>query len=264
MGGRQKSSASAVASPLDDLPSAPTRSMTVANWIVQRIRDALFEGRLKSGDFVGTELDIAKKFGVSRIAARDALKTLDAAGVVAIRPGPGGGARIAQANPKRFSDALAIQLKLLALSEKEIYVSQQAIELMATEYAARNATESDLEALEGLLHQAKSLKHDPIAFSQSCFEFHAAVTRASHNRVLVALREAIESVIPDAYRGNPNPQQMESILDYHRKILQLLKRRDAERATEQMREHMRSLDRWLEKLAVERARKERAGKRQRS
>jgi GntR family transcriptional repressor for pyruvate dehydrogenase complex len=235
--------------------------MTVANWIVQRIREALFAGRLKSGDFVGTELDIAKRFGVSRIAARDALKTLDAAGIVTIRPGPGGGARIAQANPTRFSEALAIQLKLLALSEKEIYVSQQAIELMATEYAARNATEADLEAIEALLHEAKSLRADPVAFSQSCFAFHAAVTRASHNRVLIALREAIENVIPDAYRGDPNPQQVESILEHHRKVLMFLKDRKPERATEQMRKHMRSLDVWLDKLAARGARAAATGKR---
>ena len=59
------------------------------------VRDALFAKKLKPGDFLGTEKDLAARFKASRIVARDALRTLEALGIVEIRMGKGGGARIA-------------------------------------------------------------------------------------------------------------------------------------------------------------------------
>src|SRR5579863_5450425 len=89
---------------------SPGRASTLSAQIVAEIRDALFEKRLKPGDFIGGEKDIAAKAGVSRIAARDALRTLEALGVVEIRMGSGGGARVARGNPRHFAEALAVQL----------------------------------------------------------------------------------------------------------------------------------------------------------
>jgi len=87
----------------------PTRSAaTLSSRIVEEVTAALFEKRLAPGDFLGTEKDIAEQAGASRIVARDALRTLQALGVVEIKVGAGGGARIAQGNPRLFSQALAV------------------------------------------------------------------------------------------------------------------------------------------------------------
>ena len=72
------------------------RSSSLSAQIVADVRDALFAKKLKPGDFLGTEKDLAARFGASRIVARDALRTLEALGIVEIRMGKGGGARIAQ------------------------------------------------------------------------------------------------------------------------------------------------------------------------
>ena len=76
------------------------------------MRDALFGKKLKPGDFLGTENDLAARYGVSRIVARDALRTLEALGIAEIKMGKGGGARIARGNPRLFAEALAVQLDL--------------------------------------------------------------------------------------------------------------------------------------------------------
>src|SRR5689334_10891942 len=74
------------------------RSPTLSTQIVTQVRDALFAKELRPGDFLGTEKDLAQRFGVSRIVARDALRTLEAQGIVEIKVGSGGGARIAKGN----------------------------------------------------------------------------------------------------------------------------------------------------------------------
>jgi DNA-binding GntR family transcriptional regulator len=71
------------------------RSSSLSAQIVSHVRDALFAKQIKPGDFLGTEKDLAAQFGTSRIVARDALRTLEALGIVEIRMGKGGGARIA-------------------------------------------------------------------------------------------------------------------------------------------------------------------------
>ena len=105
------------------------RSSSLSSQIVADVRDALFAKRLKPGDFLGTEKDLAARYGVSRIVARDALRTLEALGIVEIRMGKGGGARIARGNPRLFAEALAVQLDLTGVSAAEILDAQRAIEM---------------------------------------------------------------------------------------------------------------------------------------
>ena len=98
----------------------PGRSASLSSQIVSDVREALFAKRLKPGDFLGTEKDLAARYGVSRIVARDALRTLEALGIAAIKMGKGGGARVARGNPRLFAEALAVQLDLTGVSAGEI------------------------------------------------------------------------------------------------------------------------------------------------
>jgi GntR family transcriptional repressor for pyruvate dehydrogenase complex len=163
----------------------PGRAASLSSHIVSEVRDALFAKRLKSGDFLGTEKDLAARFGVSRIVARDALRTLEALGIVEIRMGKGGGARIARGNPRLFAEALAVQLDLTGVSAAEIMDAQRAIEALAAELAAEHATPADVAGLRALLANARAQLHDLDAFTRLSRDFHLAVAEASHNRVLV-------------------------------------------------------------------------------
>src|SRR5262249_33357351 len=90
---------------------APLRSATMSTQIVAQVREALFAKELRPGDFLGTEKDLAERFAVSRIVARDSLRTLEAQGVVEIKVGSGGGARIARGNARLFAEALAVEVE---------------------------------------------------------------------------------------------------------------------------------------------------------
>src|SRR5215472_1507624 len=162
----------------------PFRTATMSTQIVVQVRDALFAKELRPGDFLGTEKDLAERFGVSRIVARDALRTLEAQGVVEIKVGSGGGARVAQGNARLFAEALAVQLDLTGVTTAEIMDAQRAIECLAAELAAENATADDIARLRSLLEAAEGLLDDVAAFTDNGRQFHLAVAEASHNRVL--------------------------------------------------------------------------------
>src|SRR6202158_3182228 len=157
------------------------RSSSLSAQIVNDVRDALFGKRLKPGDFLGTEKDLAGRFGVSRIVARDALRTLEALGIVEIRMGKGGGARIAHGNPRLFAEALAVQLDLTGVSAGEIMDAQRAIETLGAELAAENATPVDIAKLRALLRDAEAAIADLDHYTRLSRDFHLAVAEASHN-----------------------------------------------------------------------------------
>src|ERR1700733_4797292 len=142
-------------------------SASLSSQIVADVRESLFAKLLKPGDFLGTEKDLATRHGVSRIVARDALRTLEAMGIVEIRMGKGGGARIARGNPRLFAEALAVQLDLTGVSPAEVLDAQRAVECMAAELAAENATAADHARIRQLLADAERKLDDVEAYTLS-------------------------------------------------------------------------------------------------
>src|SRR5438067_12777654 len=161
------------------------RGPTLLARIITQVREALFAREMRPGDFLGTEKDLAARFGVSRIVARDALRTLQALGIADIKMGKGGGARVSRGNPRLFAEALAVQLDLTGVSAAEIMDAQRAIETLAAELAAEHATPTDHASLKRLLAEAETMIGDTPAYTRSCRDFHLAIAEASHNRVLV-------------------------------------------------------------------------------
>jgi GntR family transcriptional regulator, transcriptional repressor for pyruvate dehydrogenase complex len=222
-------------------PAPIGRGATLSTQIVSEIRDALFDKRLKPGEFVGSEKELAARFGVSRIVARDALRTLEALGIVEIKVGSGGGARITRGNPRLFAEALAVQLDLSGVEPHEIVDAQRAVETVAAELAAENATADDLAALRRWLADHEATIDDVAAFTRSCQNFHLAVTEASHNRVLVVQLISLQHVAWPLRNKTLTPPVARHILDVHRQLADLIESRDAAAARHLMDDHVKMI-----------------------
>jgi GntR family transcriptional regulator, transcriptional repressor for pyruvate dehydrogenase complex len=219
----------------------PFRTATMSTQIVAQVREALFAKELRPGDFLGTEKDLAERFAVSRIVARDALRTLEAQGVVEIKVGSGGGARVAQGNARLFAEALAVQLDLAGVSVVEIMDAQRAIECLAAELAAMNSTADDHVRLRQLIADAERSINDVGAFTRSSREFHLAVAEASHNRVLVVQLVSLQHVSWPAHNPTLTPAVARRVLDAHRQLASLIEIRDAAGARRLMDEHVKMI-----------------------
>jgi GntR family transcriptional repressor for pyruvate dehydrogenase complex len=219
----------------------PFRSATMSTQIVAQVRDTLFAKELRPGDFLGTEKDLAERFGVSRIVARDALRTLEAQGIVEIKVGSGGGARIAQGNARLFAEALAVQLDLAGVSVAEIMDAQRAIECLAAELAAVNSTPEDHAHLRELNIEAERRIDDVAAYTRLGREFHLAVAEASHNRVLVVQLISLQHVSWPAQNPTLTPKVARRILEAHKELTSLIEIRDAAGARRLMEEHVKMI-----------------------
>ena len=217
------------------------RSSSLSAQIVTEIREALFAKRLRPGDFVGTEKDLAARFGASRIVARDALRTLEALGIVEIRMGKGGGARIANGNPRLFAEALAVQLDLTGVSAAEVMDAQRAIETLGAELAAQNATAADIANLRRLLREAGDAIGDLDAFTRLSRDFHLAVAEASHNRVIVVQLISLEHVSWPKRNATATPALARRVLEVHGRLVDLIELRDAAGARALMDDHVKMI-----------------------
>jgi GntR family transcriptional repressor for pyruvate dehydrogenase complex len=221
--------------------ATPGRAATLSSRIVAEVRDAVAERRLATGDFLGTEKEIAAKAGVSRIVARDALRTLEALGIVEIAIGSHGGARIARGNPRLFAEALAVQLDLASTSAREILDAQRAVEAVAAELAAENATAADRATLARLLAEGEAAIADVDAFTRASLAFHLAVAEASHNRVLVVQLVSLQHVAWPSRNRTLTAPVARHILAVHRELAELIEARDGAAARRLMDEHVKMI-----------------------
>ena len=196
----------------------PFRTATMSTHIVAQVREALFAKELRPGDFLGTEKDLAERFAVSRIVARDALRTLEAQGVVEIKVGSGGGARIARGNARLFAEALAVQLDLAGVSVAEIMEAQCAVECLAAELAAKNSSAEDHARLRSLIAEAERKIDDVPAFTRLGREFHLAVAETSHNRVLVVQLVSLQHVSWPTHNPTLTPSVARRVVNAHMEL----------------------------------------------
>lgn len=204
--------------------------MTLSAAIVEKVRAALLSGKLASGDFLGTETGLAEKFGVSRIAMRDAVRALAALGILDVRAGKRGGAWIADGSMDPIADLFSIQLRLIGISELEMLDAQAALESHACELAAHRADAADIERMRGLLRQLSGLVNRPAEFTERAMDLHTAFVEASHSRGLIVQFRALRPMLQRAYAGHTNREIALRAIAAHRKVIVRIAAGDGEGA----------------------------------
>ncbi|MDB5571829.1 MAG: hypothetical protein JWN93_3012 [Hyphomicrobiales bacterium] len=227
------------------------RASTASAEIVAQIRQRLFDGELKPGDFLGTEGSLSAQFGVSRITLRDALRILEANGIVEVKVGKAGGVRVAHPNPERFADALAVQLMLAGISRTEIFDAQMGAEVRAAQLATEQATAADFAALDAQLARARAHVDDAEGFVRESLAFHQQLVLASHNRALIAQFQALRHLSWNVIVRTSTPALSRKVLARHERLLAAVKRRDAVGAAELVTAHFTQI--------IERYRRDEAG-----
>lgn len=225
---------------------APTRFRAVravraSEDVVAQILEVFYAERLKPGEWLGTEAELAERFSVSRVTIRDAVSALEARGLIDVRVGARGGLRIAKSDPDRLIDAFSIQLRLMGLSRDELFEAMSAIEPTAAELAAARATNAQLDELRELVERSRASFDDPRQFAALAVGFHQAVADASGNRALRASLGALRST-QLAHMGPPTtPPIAERVAAFHGAILEAIVARDPGQARQAMLRHLAAL-----------------------
>jgi DNA-binding FadR family transcriptional regulator len=226
--------------------------------ICLQIRHEVSEGRLKPGDRLPAERDLAEQFGVSRTAVREALRSLEVAGVIACQRGIHGGAFIRHGDPGIITQAVRDMVLLGRITTESVTETRILLMNDALRLACERASNVDLDAIERDIDLVEQLTRSGDLTRRSTYiiNFYSLVARATHNEVMVMLIDSLSEIVRQLLdRIGPEPRS--DVVEVRRLILKHLRARDAEAATEEMTRHLKRLSQYLrskEKAVVRKAR----------
>ena len=195
--------------------------------IREKIMEDILSGELKPGERL-VENTLAKKYGVSQAPVREALKGLEAQSLVAVEPYKG--TTVKQMGRESLKEYFVVRSVLEGFQYVIIDIEKM-----------ENITEEELEELERLLEQmiAAAEEHDYEKRGELNKMFHMALIEASHNSLLVNICKNVRLGSWSRITSKNSKMDPNRIATRHRKMLELLRQRDADGIEKALQEHIK-------------------------
>jgi DNA-binding GntR family transcriptional regulator len=227
------------------LKDSPDTGTTV-DTVYAALRRGILDGELSPSHRLRTDV-IANELAVSRTPVREALRKLEAEGLVVA---------------SRHGGLMVRQLTEQDLTE--IFYLREALEGMAARLAAENATREEIDELNALFEdmEASAARGDIVGLRELTGEFHMLVGRASHNARLV---QSLQGLLDHARQAQSSTLYMQgrpaNALKEHRGLLRAIEKRDPDLAETLARQHRRKTLALRRDMLREQARQTRAAAR---
>jgi GntR family transcriptional repressor for pyruvate dehydrogenase complex len=222
----------------------PVRRSKVYEEVATRIRRLIADGRLRPGDKLPPERELASMLGVSRTSVRDAIRTLEVAGL--LEPRQGEGTVVRELSHERLvaplASALVTHRELLA----DLIAVRKMIEPAIAHDAARRATAEEIRELEAILaRQTARIESGGLAMEEDS-AFHDMIARVARNQVVLKVIDVLMDLLREgrerSLQVKGRPQRS---LRGHRQILEAIRRHDAEAAERAMLNHLEQIEEML-------------------
>ena len=196
--------------------------------------------RLRPGDFLGREGDLAEEFEVSRPTLREALKVLTTGNLVQASKGPGGGIFVAgtadEGISRSLSDAIAVMLDTGSVSLEELLDARLMLEVPIAGLAASRADFAAIAALREAVEAHAGADGERRATDA---RVHRAIAEAAQNRMVIALTDWVLEVLQPSLHELIGPALVhDAVVDQHRALLAAIARGDPNRAERAMKDHL--------------------------
>lgn len=253
-----------------DVASADSRESGTGA-VIAGIVEYLRERRLQPGDRLPSERDLAERLGAGRNAVREALATLVTLRMVESRPNSGIYLRH-MARDSSFEAMVMLADMGATPTPTEVAETMEVrahLEALSVRLACERRSDDDLARLEDVLSRTDAVLAEEGNIVDVDTDFHIALVDATHNSVLVRVMHAFYRFTARRRKilFADRAQAVASVRD-HRKLVSLIRGRDAAKAEALILRHMsRARSYWSEKLgeaAAPPAGERRAGARPRS
>ena len=221
----------------EDEPATHPIDIQSADQVVRHVAVLIEGGKLRPGDRLVPERELAQELGVSRPTVRAGLHALAAMGVTESRQGAG--TFITGGPPRLGAGPLSFLAALHGFTRDEIFEARRILEVGAAGLAAEvNLTDRHATMSEEVTGMFASL-NEPQTFLVHDVRFHRAVAAASGNPVLAALVEMISSLVYEQRRMTvERAHDLKESAEMHRRIYQAIREGDADRARTEMTRHL--------------------------
>src|SRR5258708_37493214 len=218
--------------------------------ICGRIREQLALGVLKPGDKLPPERNLAQQLGVSRNVLREALRSLEMAGVLRLQKGVKGGAFVQAGDTSRMNVVMRDMLSLGTIAVRELSEARVQILDVVVRLAWPNSRQADLDAIEANVKRAElATKEGRLLDRVECSrEFYKLLAASSGNKVIAMIMDSVTEIhMRFVYaKVASSGVAMARLAEKRRKFLSALSGRNVSLASRLMRAHLESVQRMLE------------------
>lgn len=219
--------------------------------ILDQLEQAILVGELSAGDKLPPERELAARFGVSRTSVREALRVLEALGLVEIRRGAEHGARLRQKPGNAFADVLRFLVALGHVSAETVLEFRLLLQVWAVGRVARCRDNQVLARLRELVNQMEATPLDRNQFRSLDVDFHLTLVQAVQNDLATmtfeAIRHSIEQNILAMFSREIDWNSLRDRLTLeHRAILEAIADGEVELSKQLVHDHIRGF--WASRL----------------
>jgi GntR family transcriptional repressor for pyruvate dehydrogenase complex len=208
--------------------------------IIQQIQDAIRNGNLARGDKLPTERALSEQFGVSRSVVREAIKALDAMGLVESRQGSG--IFVRNNTIGSVSRAFVLSVSPDAESVDHLFEFRHGLEKEAARLAAIRATDDQIDEVEQTLTRMNAFEEEPdnwTLFGEVDTRFHQLVSESCGNPYLQVAIASVRDMQQNIVRiFSERAGSMEEAMKHHHQIFEAIRQRDPEAAATAMANHI--------------------------
>ena len=222
----------------------PVKSTRIYEEIVRQVKQLIAEGKLKSGDQLPPERDLAEKFMVSRTSVREALRALQSRGLLEIRAGEGTFVR--DISVETLIEPLALVILPHREAVGELFEARRLLEPAIAALAARRATPEDIAEMARILEeQSKEIAQGRTGLSQDA-AFHGAMAASAHNRAISRIDGALMDLLTQSREESLHtPGRPTRSHEDHQRILEAIRRRDEVGAHRAVLDHLTAVERLV-------------------
>ncbi len=220
------------------------RSARAFEEIAAQIRAELAAGRLKVGSRLPSERALSEQFGVSRNTLREALRSLEHAGLIRLQKGAAGGAFISERSGEAVVNGLLDLYHVGAIDPAKLTQARIWVESVIVREACQRATEEDLAALHRNIDEAEAAAAagDFDRRVERHLDFHRILTRMTGNPIMVVLMDGLLTVLLHFIRtigDQYNPYTLPS----RRRFLKHMEEGNVDAAVAEMESSLKRLER---------------------
>ena len=235
------------ANPTSALPANSGRELfnrlnvgRISGLIVDQVRLLVQDGQLTPGDRLPSERELCERFGVSRVTVREALRVLEAKGLIRIKVGAHGGSFITAPTSEYLGEGIADLLVLSTITATEVTEARRVFELGILPLVCERADDEDFRDLLEICDRSdQALAAGTYSMSLSA-QFHVRVARATHNAAIEMLVQSFHGPMLMSLRKAQlvAPLMVQVGTAEHRTFAEAITRRDEAAATAIMSTHL--------------------------
>jgi len=167
--------------------------------IADELRRLIISGELDEGDSLGHEPELIERFGVSRPSLREALRILEAEGLISVMRGVQGGVVAHRPDHRLTARTAALVLQARNVSLADVFQARTILEPAAVRLVASARTRrASARRLRALIAEQEAVIDDPEAFGHANARFHEELVAMAGNETLTIVAEMINEVVARA------------------------------------------------------------------